>query len=196
MTIFTPGNFEAHSAHFLPDHVPLMWSLITGNAIIAFLYFVMPFQLLYIYFKRKDFPFRFVFFAIPFFGLWCSASHIVMIISFWYPLYYLQAIVDFITGIVSFITFLTFVPAAFNALTISSPEKLIEENLKLQAEIESHKEIKETLLQKNLELNKIDAEVKSKNEELTSLNKLMRKHELKMVDLKQKINYLKANANI
>ena len=57
--LFASGNFEPHSAHFLPGHMFLMWSLIIGNAAIAILYFIMPFQLLYIYFKRKDFPFRF-----------------------------------------------------------------------------------------------------------------------------------------
>ncbi len=185
--LFTSGAFEPHGAHFIPDHMFLLWSLVIGNGFIALLYFVMPFELLYIYFKRKDFPFRWAFAAIPFFGFWCSATHVVMIISYWYPLYHLQGIVDFITGIVSFATFVAFVPATYHALKLSSPESLSEENDRLVKEIQNQRTMKAKMAQKNVELSTINAEVYKKNEELSELNKKMIAQELKMTELKREI---------
>ncbi len=190
--LFTPGDFVAHGAHFIPDHMVLLWSLVIGNALIALLYFVMPFELLYIYFKRKDFPFRWAFAAIPLFGFWCSATHVVMIISYWYPVYYLQGVVDAITGLVSFATFVAFVPATYRALKLSSPETLAMENERLTKEIHSQRGIKARMAEKNVELSGINAEVYKKNEELSRLNKQMIEQELKMTELKQEIsNYEK-----
>jgi hypothetical protein len=164
-----------------------MWFLVVGNAVISLLYFVMPFELLYIYFKRKDFPFRFVFVAIPLFGFWCSAGHMLMMLSFWYPYYYLQAIVDFGTGVVSFGTFIAFIPATFGALKLAGAEKIKMENARLEEEIYGHKSDKARLSQKSKELEQVHSIVRSKNEELSRLNKEMTQQELYMVELKDRI---------
>lgn len=190
-TLFSTNGFEAHSVHFIPDHLELMWVLIISNGAIALLYFLMPFEFLYIYFKRKDFPFRWVFMAVPLFGFWCSATHVVMLISFWYPMYYLQAFVDFVTGIVSFITFLAFVPATRNALKLLNPEILEAENDKLRKEVILFQNKKARLAEKNAELKKANSLAQQKNQELYELNKTMVDREIRILAIKEKINQLR-----
>lgn len=188
--LFTSGSFEPHGEHFLGSFDTLMWLLVIGNGIIALLYFIMPFFLLYIYFKRPDFPFRYIFFAIPLFGFACSATHIVMIISFWYPLYYLQGAVDFLCGIVSFATFVTLVPACYKALFLESPDVLRKKHDELLEKINLHRKDKIILAQKNQELRHTNDLIQRKNLELTRLNKKLIDQELEMVKIKKRLNFL------
>ena len=185
----SPIGTESHAEHFV-NNPNLMHTMILANAVIAILYFIMPFQLLTIYFKRKDFPFRFVFLAIPLFGFWCSFTHIAMILTFYYPVYYLQAFADFGTGVVSFITWLTFIPTTKNALKLINPENLIKQNELLHEQIVSHRYDKSKLSQKNLELLRINNEMNRRNQELILLNEKMIEQELRMVELKKAINNL------
>jgi len=185
--IFSSGNFEPHMVHFIPNNIGLMWFLIIGNALIAFLYVLLPIELSYIYFKRRDFPFSWVFVAVAFFGVWCSMTHIMMIVTFWYPLYWLQGIIDAITGFVSFGTFLAFIPATRLALKLTSPEHLKQINVNLQNEIENHKKTEEELVKINQKFENKKNEFIGKKNELQEINKNMVDRELKMMELKDQL---------
>jgi len=193
--IFSTGNFEPHSIHFLPDNPGLMWFLFFSNIAIAFLYTLLPAELLYVYFKRRDYPFSWVFIGTAFFGVWCSATHIVMAIIFFYPIYYLQGVIDFIAGIVSLGVWVAFIPATILALRLTGPKKLKEETAKLEAEISKHKSAVEELVKRNSELDLAKNKVTAQNNELKNANKLMTGRELEMAKLKEEIDRLRQSSN-
>lgn len=185
--LLSTGNMEPHSEHFLGGHEGLMWFLILGNVLIAIFYMLLPVQFLYLYFKRPDFPFRPFLVLLPLFVFLCGLTHIVMVITFWRPLYYLSATIDFLTGVVSFITFLYIIPNIPKALSLVGNSVLAGENKKLEERITLHRKDKATLAQKNLELKRISEGMQRKNDELTKLNKQMVAQELRMISIKEEL---------
>lgn len=187
--IFTPGNFEPHGTHFL-DNQGLLWFLVLGNALIALSYTLIPIALVYLVRKRKDIVFTPIFFLFAAFIILCGLTHVMHIMTFWYPAYWLQGIVDALTGIVSIGTFFALVYTIPLMLKLKSPKQLEELNMRLSAEIASRKKTEEKLKQKNSEVEKINQDILKSNEELGVSNKTMIGRELKMVELKEKIAQL------
>jgi len=107
-TIFTPGNFEPHIVHFA-DKAWLVWAFYGANAGIALAYTIIPISLPYILKKRRDIPFNWVLVAYAGFIISCGITHVMHIIIFTYPVYYLQALMDVITAVISLITAYAFV---------------------------------------------------------------------------------------
>ena len=180
---FNPANFEAHGVHFLNTPV-LFWLLVIGNALTALSYILIPIVLVYFVKKRKDLVFHGVFLLFGAFIVLCGLHHFVHIITFWYPLYGIQALVDVSMAIVSFATFLAMIPVVPAALKLPSPQALTDANERLSKEVENHKKTEEVLTQSHRDL-------MAKNTELEKVNKLMIDRELKMIELKKEIERLK-----
>lgn len=189
-TIFTPGYFEPHSAHFA-NNPELMWVIATMNLLIGVCYLLIPIELSYVYFKRRDFPFSWVFIVIAFFGVWCSMTHFMNVIVFWYPAYWLEGIINLTTGTVSLVSFVGYAIAVPLILNLTSPQKLQEINMKLSEEIENRKKIEQALTEKTLDYERVSKDLIKKNSELARMNGAMVERELKMVDLKKTIELLK-----
>lgn len=131
--IFTPGNFEPHIVHFLPDNMSLVWFMVAGNALIALSYTLIPIALLYLVRKRKDIMFTPIFFLFAAFIVLCGLTHVMHIMIFWYPAYWLEAIVLALTGIISILTFFALLYVLPLALKLKTPQELEEANAKIQA---------------------------------------------------------------
>jgi len=174
--IFTAGNFEPHNVHFL-GYRALLWIQVSGNALIALSYILIPLALLYLVRKRRDIMFTPIFWLFAAFIVLCGLTHIMHIMTYWYPAYWLQAIVLWLTGIVSIFTFFALVWVIPTALQLKSPKQLEEINTRLSAEIENRKQAEDELRQKNQELEK--------------MNKVMVGRELKMVELKKELETLR-----
>ena len=191
-TIFTPGNFEPHIVHFIPNNMGLVWFMVAGNALIALSYTLIPAALLYLIRKRKDIMFTPIFWLFAAFILLCGLTHVMHIMIFWYPAYWLEGVVLAITGIVSIFTFFALLYVIPLGLKLKSPKQMEEINNKLSAEIENHKKTDEELKKKNQDFERINKEIIEKSGESEKMNKLMVDRELAMIELKKENEELKA----
>ena len=194
--IFTPGNFEPHIVHFF-GNMWIVWGFYISNGMIALAYTIIPITLVYVIRKRKDIPFNWVFWAFALFIVMCGITHIMHIMIFTYPAYYLQLIVDILTGIISIITaaaLIYIIPPILKVPNVTvfreTNEKLEKVNQVLQNEIAEHKKAKQELKKSTEELEK-NKELEEKSKELQQFNELMTGRELKMVELKKEIVELK-----
>lgn len=188
--VFTPSNFEAHSTHFVNTPV-LMWVLIFANLLIFLAYQLIPAALIYLVWKRKDIMFTGIFWLFAAFIVLCGFHHLIHVITFWYPIYALEAIEDTTTGLVSIGTFFAVLHIIPLALKLKTPKELEEINAKLSTEVENRKKAEEELKQKNLKFGKINQDITKSNEELGKLNKILVDRELKMIELKKENEELK-----
>lgn len=145
LTLFAYKDFEPHGVHFIPDHLTLLWTLVAGNALIALSYALIPLALLYIVRKRKDILFTPIFFLFSGFILLCGLTHVIHILTYWYPMYYLQAIVYAMTGIISIFTFFALLYVIPMALKLRTPTELGVINDNLLKEIENRKKMEKEL---------------------------------------------------
>lgn len=178
-TIFTPGNFEPHIVHFIPNNMGLVWFMVAGNALIALSYTLIPLALLYFLRKRKDIVFTHIFWLFAAFIVLCGLTHVMHIMIFWYPAYWLEAIVLALTGVISIFTFFALVKILPLALKLKSPKELDIINQQLKAA--------------NQQLAASENKLQNKILELEKFNKLTVDRELKMVELKEKIARLEKN---
>ncbi|MBI2013369.1 MAG: hypothetical protein HYS87_00860 [Candidatus Colwellbacteria bacterium] len=185
--ILNSGGFEPHSAHFIPNNIGLMWTLIIANILIGITYLVIPAELFYIYIKRKDFSFRWVFLVITVFGVWCSTSHFINALVFFYPAYYLAGTIDLGTGLISFASFVAYAVAVPSMLKLISPTKLREINKELSRQVDGVKKIEKELVTETLSLETVYKEISMKNSKLKEFNKNMITRELRIADLKKRI---------
>lgn len=188
--VFNPANFEPHRIHFTQTPI-LFWVLVLGNLLIFISYVLIPIALLYLVRKRKDIMFTPIFCLFAAFIVLCGTYHLMHVISFWYPIYGIEAVWGVITGLVSIGTFFAVLYVLPLALKLKSPRELEEINAKLAMEIQHSKKAEEELRQKNQKLETLTKEVIEKNEELEKNNKLMVERELKMIELKKEVAELK-----
>jgi signal transduction histidine kinase len=143
--LFNPGSFEPHRLHFT-ETPELMWFIVIGNAFVALAYFLIPFALVYFIRKREDLVFHWVFIFFAAFIFFCALTHIMHIVTFWYPVYWLQGVIDGATGVVSMATALALIPVIPQALKLPSPEQMRRINTNLKDEIikkeKAEKEVK------------------------------------------------------
>ena len=195
--IFTPGNFEPHIRHFV-NTPGLVRSFYISNAIIALAYTVIPLTLIYIIRKRKDIPFNWVFWSFALFIVLCGITHIMHIMIFNYPAYYLQAIVDVLTATVSIITagaLIFIIPIILKVPSVTAfretNEKLEKSNKSLQNEIAEHNKSEQELKRNTEQLAKNNKELQEASDELRKFNQLMAGREVKMAELKKENEALK-----
>ena len=221
--IFTPRYFEPHWEHFIFDP-GLMWSLIAANFLTFVAYTIIPIVLIYFVLKRKKLFASRVFWLFGAFIILCGLHHIVHVMTFWYPLYHLQNIVDVVTALVSLATVFALLKILPKAILLRSPAELEELNTKLEAKKdeleksvskldESNKKLEEirgslekevairtkALEEANNELeSKIEErtrELREKVETLETMNKTMTGRELRMLELKKELKKYKKDAD-
>lgn len=134
-TLWSGANFEPHSVHFY-NYPILMWLAVISNIAIGLAYFSIPFSLLYFIKKRKDVEFNWLFVLFSSFIFWCGIHHFVHVLTYWYPIYAVQASVDFVTAGVSLLTAVLlwrFMPKAIQLPKIS---EILNYNKELERRVE------------------------------------------------------------
>ncbi len=127
-----PGNpFMPHGFCFLwrPD---VLWLHVVSDAIIALAYFCIPVALVHFARKRRDVPFRRVFWLFGAFILLCGTTHLLSIWVLWHPDYYVEGFVKAATAIASIGTAIMVVRLMPEALLFPSPAQLREANARLK----------------------------------------------------------------
>lgn len=99
----------------------ILWTIVTGNAVIAFSYFMIPIALIYLVLKRRDMGFKWIFVLFGAFILACGCSHVMGIVTLWYPAYGLEALILAFTGMVSLLTAILLWPLLPVLFKIPSP---------------------------------------------------------------------------
>jgi PAS domain S-box-containing protein len=79
----------------------VLWTNVIGDGVIALSYYIIPFLLVRFLKKRNDIKFRGIFVAFAAFILACGTTHVIDIISVWYPMYRLEGLVKLITAVIS-----------------------------------------------------------------------------------------------
>ena len=92
-------------------------------------YLAIPCVLGFFVIRKKDMPFRMIFWLFGAFILACGTTHLMEAIIFWWPAYRLAGVFKLITAIVSWATVLVLIPATPRALAMRSPEELEQEIL-------------------------------------------------------------------
>lgn len=195
--IFTPRYFEPHYVHFVDDP-ELLWFLVASHALISLSYLLIPAALLYFLWRRKDVFFSSIFWLFAAFIVLCGMTHLMHIIIFWYPIYWLEGIILFMTALVSIGTFFALLPVLPKAITLRSTAELESVNEKLLKEVEARKEAEqhlrdneEALKRGNAQLQAALEEMKEGREELERINELLVGRELRMKELKEELDKLK-----
>ena len=80
---------------------PLLAVFITGNLGIALAYFLIPAALRYFIGKRQDFPYPHIFKLFAAFILFCGLTHIAKVWTLYQPAYWVEAVLDLTTAIIS-----------------------------------------------------------------------------------------------
>ena len=143
-TFFSTGSFIPHGHCYLwqPELVGLH---ILADALIAIAYYSIPITLLYFVRQRQDLPFNWIFLLFGTFIVACGTTHLLEILTLWYPVYWLSGTVKAATAAISLITALELMPLIPKALALPSPVPLEMANRELESEIVERKEIEAAL---------------------------------------------------
>jgi hypothetical protein len=123
----------------------LVWLHIISDFLIWFAYVAIPCVLIYFVRKRRDIPYRHVFWLFGLFILSCGTTHLVGMAMFSYPMYRLDGLIKLITAVVSLATVAALIPITPRFLAMRSPQEL-------EAEIAQRKEMESKLQTLNVSL--------------------------------------------
>lgn len=130
-----------------PEHG---WLHIVSDLGVWSAYIAIPCVLGFFALRRKDMPFRTVFWLFGAFILACGTTHLMEAVIFWWPAYRLAGVIKLFTALVSWATVIALVPLVPQALAMRSPEELkreIAERKKAEQELVSLQRQLEALVQ-------------------------------------------------
>jgi len=90
-------------------------------------YVAIPCVLAYFVLRKRNVPFRTIFWLFGAFILACGTTHLMEAILFWWPAYRLAGVIKLFTAVVSWGTVVALVPVIPEALAMRSPEELERE---------------------------------------------------------------------
>lgn len=112
---------------------PWLVSLHAGSdVLIAAAYFAIPVAIWIFMRKRPDLELKSLAHLFAAFIFWCGMTHVLNIVTLWYPIYETQGVVKGITAVVSVATAILIFPLIPRALAIPSPRQL-------QGEVQRHR---------------------------------------------------------
>lgn len=185
MSIFTNNYYIPHGHCYLWQP-SLVWLHILSDLLISLAYFSIPLMLIYFVRQKKDIPFTYIFLLFSSFILFCSFSHIMGIITIWYPIYWLSGIIKALTALVSVLTAFELFPIIPLALALPTPEKLKILNQELEIRIQEKQVAELELTTLNQEL---EERVKKRTLQIKNINDRL-KYKMKLEQLVTEISSL------
>ncbi|HEY9804730.1 MAG TPA: ATP-binding protein [Leptolyngbyaceae cyanobacterium] len=134
-------TYFLNSSPFIPHghcylwKTDLVWLHIISDGLIAVAYYSIPATLFYFVRRRKDLPFYWIFLLFSGFIVACGTTHLMEILTLWYPTYWTAGFLKAATAIISVFTALALIPLVPQALALPSPAQLATANQELQNEI-------------------------------------------------------------
>lgn len=118
--IFDAQNYMPHG-YCLLWQPELVWMHILGDITITLAYFSIPLTIAFLLYKRKQtIPFRWIFVMFAAFIFLCGTTHLISIITLWYPIYYFDGIIKVLTAAISLATAFLLFPLIPHLLDIFS----------------------------------------------------------------------------
>ncbi|MET0518094.1 MAG: ATP-binding protein [Burkholderiaceae bacterium] len=123
------------SQGFLPHGYCFQWSpgllslMVGADALIALAYFSIPLALLVFVSRRTDLKFNWIFLLFSAFIFLCGSSHVVDLLTIWWPQYWLQGYVKAATAAVSLVTAAALwwmMPAALRLPSTATLERVVK----------------------------------------------------------------------
>lgn len=143
---------------------------LTSDLLIALAYYSISITLIYFVHKREDVPFTWIFLLFGGFIVACGTTHLIEILTLWYPVYWLSGYLKIFTAFVSVVTAIELIPLVPKLLRLPSPAQLEIANQTLAREISDRIHAEAALQQAHDELEnrvrKRTAELALTNEEL------------------------------
>ncbi|NNF91521.1 MAG: sensor histidine kinase [Boseongicola sp.] len=167
MQIFTEFS------QYMPHGMCLLWQpwlviLWAGSdVLIAAAYFAIPIALLSVVRQRDDLKHRGLILLFAGFITLCGLTHLLSVVTLWYPIYPAQGLFKLLTGIVSATTAVVLFRLVPTLVAIPSRAELELRNARLSAEIESHDR---TLAELRAIRDNLEIEVAERTAELQSAN--------------------------
>jgi PAS domain S-box-containing protein len=137
-------QFISHGYCYLWQ-TPLVGLHLISDIIIVLAYCSIPWLLFYFIRQRQDVPFNRIFILFSGFIFSCGLTHLMSVITLWYPLYWVSGIIKAATGLISIATAIELYQLMPKLLAIPSPELLRQANQSLQKEIEERQQIENKL---------------------------------------------------
>lgn len=144
--IFTPHGF------CLAWEPLVLWLHVISDTVVALAYYTIPFAVLYFMVRRRDLAFRSIFALTGTFILACGTTHVMDVVTLWYPVYWLDGIIRAFTALVSIGTAAAIWLVMPKALALPSMAQLEEANGRLQHEIGERERAEAALRDANAEL--------------------------------------------
>ncbi len=108
---------------------------VVSDGIIAIAYYSIPFALAYLVIKRRDLVFRSMFWLFAIFITACGTTHLMGIVTLWYPVYWTDGLIKALTAVVSIITAIILWPLLPKVLALPSPAQLRDANERLAEQL-------------------------------------------------------------
>jgi PAS domain S-box-containing protein len=145
------GNYIPHGVCLLWQP-QLLWLHVFSDATIAASYYTIPFALIYFVSKRLDLAFRGIFVLTGAFILACGTTHIMGVLTLWYPAYWIDGAIKLVTALISVGTAFVMWQAMPLALALPSTAQLERANNLLEHEIGERQRTAAALRDANAEL--------------------------------------------
>jgi len=109
-TVFGYERYMPHG-YCLLWQPELVWIHVVSDLAITLAYYSIPLTILYLLRKRgQKIPYKWVFVMFAVFIFLCGTTHLVRIMTLWYPAYYFEGIVKILTAAASLATALLIFP--------------------------------------------------------------------------------------
>ena len=105
---------------------------VISDVLIVLAYFSIPATLFYFVRKRKDLPYVNVFLLFAAFIIACGLTHLMAIVTLWYPIYWVSGTIKAITAFISVVTATAIIPLVPQILALKSPKELEKINQALE----------------------------------------------------------------
>ena len=128
-TLLNVDFSQVHPADLSPF---VLWTNVCGDAAIALAYFVIPFVLYYFVKRRKLSQLNGVFLLFAALTFLCSLTHLLNIVSVWYPVYRLQGFVKVLTGSASLATTFVLIYSMPTLIKIPTIKQMADANEELK----------------------------------------------------------------
>jgi PAS domain-containing protein len=113
----------------------LLWLNVVSDSIVGVAYYSIPLLLIYFVSKRRDLPFRGIFWMFSIFILSCGTTHALDVLTVWYPAYWAAGAAKAMTVIASLVCAVALIPLVPRALAIPTRSRLEDINRELEREV-------------------------------------------------------------
>jgi two-component sensor histidine kinase len=165
--LFNPSGLTPHGFCLL--WVPgLIYLHAISDGIIALAYFSIPLALARFAEQRKDLEYKWVIHLFAAFIMACGTTHILGVVTLWWPVYGIEGVVKAITAVLSIVTAGLLWPLIPKLVALPSPNELRNLNFKLAAQVKEHEVTAEKLRQSESEVRQANAELEQRVQERTA----------------------------